>query len=489
MTLQGNEFNNILDIFHKNHIIRYQGTYEPLREDGPVKVADVPCSSFRLTASHASQRIVFNQFYYGYDVCMDQVRIEEFMNSFEYCHETQTDDFISMNAELSTKPSGKKLMYIHVRAAEQARKRQNVVLLLDTSKTMGYSADIAKATAAAIIRQLHPGDRFSLIFFSDECHIPVRNLLIQNESEIAYLLWVVMMDPVFQGNADGIAGLKTSFSLSSQYFDEDGANQVFIVSDGNYAPDFPENLRAFIRSEKNSKLSLCVIGTGMYDFRDNHLIQLAKHIGALYNVVNTPEEIRESIERSYLKFSAIAARDVKMQVTFNPLCVASFRLLGYENRQLSNKQFEKADNRGEPFGSGGYGIVLYELDMCDPADRKTVFRSEQDDSEVLCTIELRYKEPCGHRRTVHKIVRNTDDRTDNLDQAYDLYCIAEYLRNSEHLDPDDRKRLEKIMIGQYTLVFKRDRYKMEKLADTLRCRYWDRADIRKPIVRMQGNHQ
>ena len=136
-----------------------------------------------------------------------------------------------------------------------------------------------------------------------------------------------------------------------------------------------------------------MIGTGIWNYKDDNLETLSKHGNGTYCVANSLEDVEESVSRRYVSLTNIIAKDVKAQVEFNPKYVKEYRLLGYENRQLQHEDFADDKVISEPYGSGGHGIALYELTMNhgelrnDLKYQKTVL----NDSDELGTIRVRYK--------------------------------------------------------------------------------------------------
>ena len=157
------------------------------------------------------------------------------------------------------------------------------------------------------------------------------------------------------------------------------------------------------------------------------------------------EDVKESINKRYESLTNIVAKDVKAQVEFNPKFVKEYRLLGYENRELNHEDFANDTVISEPYGSGGHGVALYELTMSDGSVQDTGLKYQTpvvNDSDELCTVKIRYKEPLADEsHEIEHVVKLEDGENKNARLAYLLYCISEKLRRSDKLDEADQKFL------------------------------------------------
>lgn len=159
--------------------------------------------------------------------------------------------------------------------------------------------------------------------------------------------------------------------------------------------------------------------------------------------MNNIADVKKSIDEEYASLVNIIAKDVKAQVEFNPEVVESYRLLGFENRTLAREDFTNDKVISEPFGSGGYGVALYELKM--KADKEPVdsglkyIKLTTTGSDELCTVKVRYKEPLADTsREIEKIIGfRGNSHTDNLKLAFIVYVCAEKLRGSDKISSDE----------------------------------------------------
>ena len=383
---------------------------------------------------------------------MSQVRIEEVLNYFDYEHRTPEEKF-GIYTELLPKGNDKKVLYIQVQAREEVREHQNIVLLLDVSGSMTDNAGITQAAVAAIISKLKPGDIFSLITYASQDQTIVKGYEIQSEEDRETLLAKLYSLEIY-GCTYGSAGIETAYRIGEEYYHEGWSNQVILITDGdlNFGVTEKHGLRQLIEDKKKSNLFLSVIGTGLWNYKDDKLEALARHGNGTYCAVNTLEDAEESVNRRYVSLTNIIAKDVKAQVEFNPRYVKEYRLLGYENRELQHEDFKDDSVISEPYGSGGHGIALYELTMSDrklPGDLK--YQSAiYNDYDEICTVKIRYKEPLSDESSeISKVALPDEESGANVQLAYLLYCISEELRDSFKLDDFDKKYLDVMLTSGF----------------------------------------
>ena len=447
--------------------------YEPIEEKDAKNVFTAPTSTFRMTTSNASMGIVFNQIRSGRRVNMDQVRIEEVLNYFDYEAKVPRDAKFAISTELMEKKGNKKILFIDAQAAEEEKEHQNIILLLDTSGSMESNDEVTQEAIATIFSKLKAGDRISLVTYSTKDHTYLKGFEIKDERSKEELMGIILGIEI-EGCTYGSAGIKTAYKIGEKFYKPDWNNQVILITDGdlNFGITDKHGLKGLIEEKKKSNLFLSVIGTGLYNYKDDNLEVLSKHGNGTYCVVNSLEDVDESINRHFIALTNIIAKDVKAQVEFNPRFVKAYRMLGYENRQLNHEDFKNDKVISEPYGSGGHGIALYELEMNEGESRVASSdlkyqRPVLTDSNELGTVSIRYKEPLSDTSSqIETVVYNTNHSTQNVQLAYFLYCISEKLRESKRLDEYDEKFLEEMITsGFYKNFSGPNKEKLEMLLD------------------------
>jgi Ca-activated chloride channel family protein len=447
--------------------------YEPIEEKDAKNVFTTPTSTFRMTTSNASMGIVFNQIRSERRVNMDQVRIEEVLNYFDYEAEPPTDKKFSISTELMEKKGNKKILFIDAQAAREKKEHQNIILLLDTSGSMCGNNEVTQEAIATVFSKLKAGDRISLVTYSTRDHTYFKGFEIKDERSKEDLMGIILGIEI-EGCTYGSAGIKTAYAIGEKFYNPDWNNQVILITDGdlNFGITDKNGLKGLIEKKKKSNLFLSVIGTGLYNYKDDNLEVLAKHGNGTYCVVNSLEDVDESINRRYIALTNIIAKDVKAQVEFNPRFVKSYRLLGYENRQLNHEDFKNDKVISEPYGSGGHGIALYELEMNEDENPETSSDLKYQKpmltgSDELGSVAIRYKEPLSDTSSqIETTMYNTNHSTQNVQLAYLLYCVSEKLRGSDKLDEYDEKFLDVMITSEFYKNFSGpNKEKLEMLLD------------------------
>ena len=426
-------------------------SYEPIEEKSAGSVFTSPSSTFRMTTNTASMGIVLNQLRNERHVDLSQVRIEEVLNYFDYENESPEEARFAVYTEILPKGNEKELLFIQVQAKQEAKEHQNIVLLLDVSGTMAENAEVTQEAVAAIISKLKPGDIFSLITYSTTDRTVIKGFEITGDQDREDLMGTILSLRI-SGCTNGSAGIETAYRIGEEYYHEGWSNQVILITDGdlNFGITEKGGLKSLIEEKKKSNLFLSVIGTGVWNYKDDNLEALSKHGNGTYCVVNSLEDVEESVSRRYISLTNIIAKDVKAQVEFNPKYVKEYRLLGYENRQLQHEDFADDNVISEPYGSGGHGIALYELTMNhgEPRSDLKYQKTVLNDSDELGTIRVRYKEPLSDESCeIEKIVYPDEKSGVNIQLAYMLYCLSEKLRGSGKLDEADENFLHEVMAG------------------------------------------
>ena len=418
-------------------------SYESIEEKDAKGVFTAPTSTFRMTTNTASVGVVLNQIRSGRRVDMSQVRIEEILNYFDYKSEKPDKELFEINTELLKKSDAKKLLYINVQGKELEKEHKNIILLLDVSGSMSTNAEVTQEAIATVVSKLKPEDVFSLITYSDNDETVFDSFKIKSEDDKEYIMGKVLTLAI-TGCTYGSAGIETAYKIGAKNYNPDWNNQVILITDGdlNFGITKKDGLQKLIEEKKKENIFLSVIGTGLWNYKDDKLEVLCKHGNGTYCVINSLFDVKESIDKKYASLTNIIAKDVKAQVEFNPKYVKEYRLLGYENRELNHEDFVNDKVISEPYGSGGHGVALYELTCSGDTKEPNLKyqKSEIIDSDELCTVKIRYKEPLSDEsKEIEKVVSSKENDNYNLILAYALYVISEKLRQSEKLDEDDEK--------------------------------------------------
>ena len=323
---------------------------------------------------------------------------------------------------------------------------------------MSSNKDVTLETLATIVSKLKENDVLSLVTYSTEDHTVFTNRVVNGSGDKEDLMGEIL-GIVIDGCTNGSAGIETAYALGEKTYKDGWSNQVILITDGdlNFGITSKGGLKELIEEKKKSGLFLSVIGTGLWNYKDDTLEVLSKHGNGTYCVVNDLKDVEESIDRRYISLTNIIAKDVKAQVEFNPRFIKAYRLLGYENREISHEAFANDTVISEPYGSGGHGVALYELEMGNGSSQ-TGLKYQTPllaDSDELCTVKIRYKEPLAD--VSHEIITavyDEDTGTKNAELVWLLYCVSEKLRRSDKLDASDEEFLKNMLAnGKYKELY------------------------------------
>ena len=418
--------------------------YQPIEEKDFRDAMREFSSTFRMTTNTASTGVLFNQLRSRRTIDRSMVRIEEMLNYFRYKAEKPKDEMFRIGTELKSRENGSRLLYIHVQGKEEVKEKQNITVLLDVSGSMGGNAEQTQAAVATVISKLKKGDTFSLVTYSSTDTVVLDGVTVMSEKDITCFV-EKLLGLEIDGGTYGSAGIEKAYQIGKRNYCPGGNNQIILITDGdlNFGITSQGGLEKLIEEKKRDHLFLSVIGTGLTNYKDNKLETLSKHGNGVYRVVNNLSDVKKSIRDEYASLVNVIAKDVKAQVEFNPERVESYRLLGFENRELRHEDFTDDTVISEPFGSGGYGVALYELMLRDDAEEQVqenrYTRVVTTGSKELGTVKVRYKEPLEEiSHEIEQVIPDTEERwTDNLLLAGVVYVCAEKLRDSKMIDARD----------------------------------------------------
>lgn len=425
--------------------------YERIEEKDARSTAAEPTSTFRMTTNTASAGVVLNQLRNERRIDRSMVRIEEMLNYFRYDSDRPKKDMFNISSEIMDAGKDKKYLYINVQGREEVKEDQNIIILLDVSGSMGSNTEETQAIMATIVSKLGNGDKLSLVTYSSDDRVELDAFTVNGAEDRIRALEKILSLNIY-GGTWGSKGIEKAYKIGKKNFIEGGNNQVILITDGdlNFGITDKGGLQDLIEIKKKSNLFLSVIGTGLYNYKDDKLEALSKHGNGVYRVVNGLTDVRKSVDEEYSSLVNIIAKDVKAQVEFNPEVVESYRLLGFENRTLAREDFANDKVISEPFGSGGYGVALYELNMkadSEPVDSGLKYsKTVTTGSEEPGTVKVRYKEPLEDTsHELEKVIETADSSyTDNLRLAFIVYACAEKLRGSDKISTEEIELAKKL---------------------------------------------
>ena len=387
-------------------------TYAKVQENAFRPVSKEPLSTFSLDVDNASYTNVRRFLNEGQLPPRDAVRVEEMLNYFQYqlpAPPATGPDPVRISAELSECPwaPGHQLARIGVQAKRvetASLPPANLVFLVDVSGSMmgDDRLGLVQAGLRLLVKQLRPQDHVALVAYAGAAGLVLPPTAGAQQSTI-----LEAIDRLTAGGSTaGGAGLRLAYSVAQQNFLKTGNNRVILATDGdfNVGESSDEAMEQLIVRQRETGVFLTVLGVGRGNLRDSRMELLADKGNGYYAYLDNLDEARRTLVAQFGGTLFTVAKDVKLQVEFNPARVANYRLLGYENRLLANEDFNNDRKDAAELGAGHTVTALYELvptSASEPLVDKLKYQVNPQHlpgsaaSEVL-TVKLRYKEPQGN---------------------------------------------------------------------------------------------
>lgn len=431
--------------------------YNHYAENSFQSVAEHPLSTFSTDVDTASFTNVRRMIENRQDIFADAVRTEEFINYFKYDYpQPDDDDKIGITTELSDCPwnDESKLMLVGLQAKDIDVRDidSNIVFLIDVSGSMSDAnkLPLVAQAFAMLAENLGQNDRISIVTYAGRDTVELEGESGANYSKIAETLAGLTAG----GSTAGAAGINTAYELAQKYFIEGGNNRVILATDGdlNVGLSSQEELTALIEEKRDMGIFLSVLGFGMGNYKDSRLEALADNGNGNYAYIDSIDEAERVLVTEMNGTMFTVAKDAKVQVEFNPANVSYYRLVGYENRLLDDRDFEDDTKDAGDVGAGQQVTALYEIipteakaeentrtlkyqdDVAYPEPEKT---EEGDLDRELLTVSVRYKEKDENdSKLVDKPVMlasyvSKDEMSDNMKLASAAAMFAKTLGNSE----------------------------------------------------------
>lgn len=386
--------------------------YNKLVENGFKTTASNPLSTFSIDVDTASYSNARRMIEYGADVHPDSVRVEEFINYFSYDYsEPTTNDPFSVTTELSDCPwnDEAKLLLVGLKAKDidmSKREPLNLVFLIDVSGSM-FSEDklpLVQKSFTMLTENLGEDDRISIVTYAGEEKVVLKGTSGADKEKIIEAINSLEAS----GSTYGEAGINRAYELAEKYFIKGGNNRVLLATDGdlNVGLSTEEELTKLIEEKRESGVFLSVLGFGTGNLKDDRMEALADKGNGNYSYIDSELEAKKVLVEEMAGTLYTVAKDVKIQVEFNPANVRGYRLVGYENRALADRDFADDTKDAGEIGAGHTVTALYELILNDgsaynpdlkyqPTEEQSAPSEQGEYSDELLTVSLRYKQPDG----------------------------------------------------------------------------------------------
>lgn len=340
--------------------------FDEIPENDFVKTSEQAISTFSVDADGASYAYMRTCLRKGYLPVSRSVRIEEFLNYFTFDYPQPSDDnTIAINGEVGPCPwnSDHKLMRLGIcgrSISQEETPDANFVFLIDVSGSMNSSdkLPLLKAGLTAMVDYMRPTDRISIVTYSGKAEMTLESTLCSEANTIKNAISKL----VASGSTAGGKAMKMAYEEALANFIEDGNNRVIMGTDGdfNVGVTSTDALLEMVQdyAEKGIYLTVCGFGTG--NLNDSMMETISNHGNGTYQYIDCEDELTKVFVNERSKFVSVA-NDTKIQVKFNPQVVDSYRLIGYENRALSQEDFENDKKDAGEIGAGQTVTALYEI--------------------------------------------------------------------------------------------------------------------------------
>lgn len=428
-------------------------SYTP--ENSWLSVKSSPLSTFAAdvdTAAYANIRTYINN---GYEIDPSMVRIEEMINYFHYDYvKPEGGDKFAVDMEYADCPWNDETKLARISLATEAidfseAPASNIVFLVDTSGSMfdDNKLPLVQQSLMMLAENFTEKDRISIVTYAGADTVVLDGVAGDRYYDICSAIEGLEA----YGSTNGSAGINTAYDIAAKHYIKGGNNRVILATDGdlNVGVTSESALTELIIEKKKTGVFLSVIGVGYGNYKDNKLETLADNGNGTYAYIDSIFEAKKTLVENLGASLTTVAKDVKLQVEFNPEYVKGYRLIGYENRVMAAEDFADDTKDGGEMGAGHTVTALYEIALVDSdfdinePDLKYGSRSSGRElarttgaGEELFTLNVRYKEPEAEESELVTYVCGTSDYSeygsDNLRWAAAVAEFGLLLKDSEY---------------------------------------------------------
>jgi Ca-activated chloride channel family protein len=425
-------------------------------DDNPFReVREHPLSTFSIDVDTASYSNVRRFLTSGTRPTKDAVRIEELLNYFPYDYAPPKDDKpFASHVEMAECPWNRehRLLRIALKGREMPeneRPLSNLVFLLDVSGSMQpeNKLPLVKQAMQMLVKRLGENDRVAIVVYAGASGLVLASTTCDHKETIGAALENLQAG----GSTNGASGIQLAYEQAEKNFIKAGTNRVILCTDGDFNVGITDSgsLTRLIEEKAASGVFLSVLGFGMGNLKDATLESLADRGNGNYAYIDTPKEAKKLLVDQLSGTLVTIAKDVKIQIEFNPSLVSGYRLIGYENRVLAAEDFNNDKKDAGEIGAGHTVTALYEIvpagqavgtPAVDPLKYQQPAKpaaAVAGASPELLTLKLRYKEPTGEtsRLVEYPFTDSNRKLSDSSKDFRFAAAVAEFgmlLRNSPH---------------------------------------------------------
>ena len=408
-------------------------TYQDYGENDFVDTATQTTSTFGADVDTASYTIMRRDVLAGRLPAKDSVRVEEYINYFRLDDAAPTDAPFSLSLEMAPSffgEEGQKLLRIGIKGKEipiEERDPANLVFLVDVSGSMHdwNKLPLVQWSLKQLVQKLAPADTLGIAVYASAEGAVMQPTAVENKAKVLEAIDGMQAS----GSTNGEAGIRLAYEMAESAFRPGGTNRVVICTDGDFNVGLTGNaLVALIEEYRSKGIFLTMLGFGQGNLNDATMEQLADKGNGNYAYIDSQNEALRVLGENLVSTLQVIAKDVKIQVEFDAEAVSRYRLVGYENRVMSNTDFDDDMKDSGDLGAGHQVTAFYELE--------TVGQVSQGRA---ATVRIRYKEPAGETSQLIERDFLLEDAVPSFGQATQAFRFAaavteyaEILRLSKH---------------------------------------------------------
>lgn len=436
--------------------------YQALADNPIHSVADAPVSTFSAdvdTGAYANVRRLLNQ---GRLPPEGAVRLEEMVNYFPYDYALPTDGSpFGVTTELAPSPWNPhtRLLRIGIKASDRAVAElapANLVFLVDVSGSMDRreGLPLVKSTLKLLVDQLREQDRVSLVVYAGDSRVVLEPTSGREKAKIR-----TAIDQLTAGGSTaGASGIELAYQMAQQAFIPKGINRILLATDGDFnvgISDF-DSLKQMAVDKRKTGVSLTTLGFGVDNYNEHLMEQLADAGDGNYAYIDNLREARKVLVDQLGSTLTVVAKNVKLQVEFNPAQVSEYRLLGYENRALKREDFSNDKVDAGEIGAGHTVTALYEIvpkgekGWLEPLRYGGVESAASAKSEELAMLRVRYQLPEGGKsRLIERPIAGGQEgkASDDLRFAAAVAAFSQQLKDDRYTGDFSLKDTEALARG------------------------------------------
>ena len=392
-------------------------------------------STFGLDVDTASYTLCRRYINAGYRPPIGAVRMEEFINAFDYQYPQQDNAAFAIHAQAANAPFARPgqnltLLKIGVKARTVGRDQQkpaHLVMVVDASASMGQAdrLPLVQLGLNLLVGKLSPADRVTVIACADEARLLLEGASAQNPERIRAAINAIQP----AGTTNLLAGLKLGYATARRHFKPNQVNHVLLCSDGvaNVGQTEADAILAAVEADRKQGITLTCVGVGFGSYNDTLLEALANRGDGSYLFLDAAAQVEQVLVAPLTASLQGVAKDARIQVDFNPQRVRRYRLIGYENRDIEDKRFRDDTVDAAEVGSGQCSTALYELELIG------------DPQADLGRVYVRYLDVDTNQfQEISKALSSRIIGDFEIEEAPRFYLaagaatFAEWLRRSEH---------------------------------------------------------